>query len=128
MAAATQKLAPGASSCPDLPGLLARNDVDALVIASPNHMHIPQLRTVAATRPLPVLVEKPLFTRRQDEAALREIARDFPAPIWVAMGCPSPASAIREHRFPFLPRSATGTASTATPAARWSRSAATSST
>ncbi|MGP1357838.1 Gfo/Idh/MocA family protein [Roseicyclus sp.] len=122
MAAATRTLAPGATSCPDLPGLLARNDVDALVIASPNHMHIPQLRTVAATRPLPVLVEKPLFTRRQDEAALREIARDFPAPIWVAMEyryMPPIARfremaeaatggirmlTIREHRFPFLPK------------------------
>jgi hypothetical protein len=35
---------------------------------------------------------------------------------------------IREHRFPFLPRSATGTASTAIPAARWWKSAAISST
>jgi myo-inositol 2-dehydrogenase / D-chiro-inositol 1-dehydrogenase len=120
MAAATQVLVPGATPCPDLPGLLSRNDVDALVIASPNHMHIPQLRILADTRPLPVLVEKPLFTRQQDEAALREIARDFPAPIWVAMEyryMPPIARfremaeeatggirmlTIREHRFPFL--------------------------
>jgi myo-inositol 2-dehydrogenase/D-chiro-inositol 1-dehydrogenase len=37
MAAATQALVPGATPCADIPGLLARNDVDALVIASPNH-------------------------------------------------------------------------------------------
>jgi myo-inositol 2-dehydrogenase/D-chiro-inositol 1-dehydrogenase len=43
MAAQTQSLVPGATPCPDLNGLLARNDVDALVIASPNHLHVPQL-------------------------------------------------------------------------------------
>jgi myo-inositol 2-dehydrogenase/D-chiro-inositol 1-dehydrogenase len=120
MAAATQALVPGATPCADIPGLLARNDVDALVIASPNHMHVPQLIDIARTRPLPVLVEKPVYTSRADEAALRDLARDFPAPIWVAMEyryMPPIARfrelaeeatggirmlTIREHRFPFL--------------------------
>ena len=98
MAAATQALAPGAAPCPDLQGLLARNDVDALVIASPNHCHVPQLQDVARTRPLPVLVEKPVATRVEDDAALRDLARDYPAPIWVAM----------EYRY--MPRPSRGSA------------------
>jgi myo-inositol 2-dehydrogenase/D-chiro-inositol 1-dehydrogenase len=120
MAAATQALVPGATPCPDLDGLLARNDVDALVIASPNHCHVPQLQDVARIRPLPVLVEKPIATRPEDDAALRDLARAYPAPIWVAMEyryMPPIARfrelaeeatggikmlTIREHRFPFL--------------------------
>jgi myo-inositol 2-dehydrogenase/D-chiro-inositol 1-dehydrogenase len=64
--------------------------------------------------------EKPVYTSRADEAALRDLARDFPAPIWVAMEyryMPPIARfrelaeeatggirmlTIREHRFPFL--------------------------
>src|SRR6056297_2928237 len=120
MAAQAQALVPGATPCPDLQGLLARNDVDALVIASPNHCHVPQLQDVARTRPLPVLVEKPVATRIEDDAALRDLARVYPAPIWVAMEyryMPPIARfremaeeatggikmlTIREHRFPFL--------------------------
>jgi myo-inositol 2-dehydrogenase/D-chiro-inositol 1-dehydrogenase len=120
MAAQTQSLVPGATPCPDLNGLLARNDVDALVIASPNHLHVPQLQDVARIRPMPVLVEKPIATRPEDDAALRDLARDYPAPIWVAMEyryMPPIARfrelaeeatggikmlTIREHRFPFL--------------------------
>jgi myo-inositol 2-dehydrogenase/D-chiro-inositol 1-dehydrogenase len=70
--------------------------------------------------PLPVLVEKPIATRPEDDAALRDLARDYPAPIWVAMEyryMPPIARfrelaeeatggikmlTIREHRFPFL--------------------------
>ena len=120
MAAATQGLVPHAANCPDIPGLLARNDVDALVIASPNHMHVRQLKQVAETRPLPVLVEKPLYTDEADLPALGEIMKGYPAPIWVAMEYrymppvqkfrEEVAAAtggirmltIREHRFPFL--------------------------
>ncbi|GAA5068827.1 Gfo/Idh/MocA family oxidoreductase [Roseibacterium beibuensis] len=116
----TRALVPGATRANDLPALLNRNDVDALVIASPNHRHIGQLQEVAATRPLPVLVEKPVFTRAEDAPHLAKLARSFPAPIWVAMEyryMPPVARfremadaatggirmlTIREHRFPFL--------------------------
>jgi myo-inositol 2-dehydrogenase/D-chiro-inositol 1-dehydrogenase len=109
---------PRRHALPDLNGLLARNDVDALVIASPNHLHVPQLQDVARIRPMPVLVEKPVYTRPEDDAALRDLARDYPAPIWVAMEyryMPPIARfrelaeeatggikmlTIREHRFP----------------------------
>jgi predicted dehydrogenase len=120
MAAATQALVPRATPCADLSGLVQRNDVDALVIASPNHLHMAQLRQIADTRALPVLVEKPLYTSRDDEAFLAELIRSYPAPIWVAMEyryMPPIARfremaaeatggirmlTIREHRFPFL--------------------------
>ena len=120
MAAAARGLVPRAANCPDIPGLLARDDVDALVIASPNHLHVRQLQEVAARRPLPVLVEKPLYTDEADLPALREITQGYPAPVWVAMeyrymppvqkfrDLAAAATGgirmltIREHRFPFL--------------------------
>jgi predicted dehydrogenase len=122
MAARTQALVPGAAQCDDLPAMVARNDVDALVIASPNHLHVTHLQDVARTRPLPVLVEKPLFTHGDDEPVMRRFATDYPAPIWVAMEyrfMPPIARfremaeeatggirmlTIREHRYPFLPK------------------------
>lgn len=120
MAAATRALVPQAANCPDIPGLLARNDVDALVIASPNHLHVRQLQEVARTRPLPVLIEKPLYIHADDLPALNEIRKAYPAPIWVAMEyrymppiqkfreMVAEATGgirmltIREHRYPFL--------------------------
>jgi len=120
MMAASRALAPGATPCPDIPTLLARDDVDALLIASPNHLHLRQLQEIAAIRPLPVLVEKPLYTSASDEADLQTLAAHYPAPIWVAMEyryMPPVARlremaaevtggiqmlSIREHRFPFL--------------------------
>jgi len=120
MAAATQLLVPQAANCPDIPRLLARNDIDALVIASPNQFHIRQLREVAANRPLPVLVEKPIYVDETEIADLQHIMAGYPAPIWVAMEYRymPPVQAfrsmvqaatggirmltIREHRYPFL--------------------------
>jgi predicted dehydrogenase len=112
--------APGATVEPDLAALLARKDLDALVIASPNHCHVDQLTRIADTRPLPVLVEKPLYTRADDAPRVAALADSFPAPLWVAMEyryMPPIAAliaradaatggirmlTIREHRYPFL--------------------------
>lgn len=120
MGAAARALVPTATHCPDLPSMVLRNDVDAVVIASPNHLHLQQLREVANTRPVPVLVEKPLFTAKSDLAEIERLLRDYPAPVWVAMEyryMPPIARfheiaaeatggirmlTIREHRFPFL--------------------------
>jgi hypothetical protein len=146
MAAATQALVPGPRPAPTSPACWRATMSTRSSSPRPNHCHLPQLQDVARIRPLPVLVEKPIATRSEDDAALRDLARTYPAPIWVAMEyryMPPIARfrelaaeatggikmlTIREHRFP-LPRerSATGTASTATPAARWSRNAAISS-
>ena len=118
MRSRAQALVPNAHFAPTIEALLAHPGLDALLIASPNHLHVPQMRQIAATRPLPLLVEKPVFTDPKDWETLT--ALDYPAPIWVAMEyryMPPVAAlieqaqsvtggikmlTIREHRFPFL--------------------------
>ena len=120
MRAAAQALAPGAEVADTVEDLLARDDLDALVIVSPNHLHVPQLEMIASGRPLPILVEKPLFTAPEDAERIARFAETYPAPVWVAMEyryMPPVAAfleqaeaatggikmlTIREHRFPFL--------------------------
>lgn len=120
MRARAQALAPAAQFFDSVDALLAHPGLDALLIASPNHLHVPQIRQIAGTRPLPLLVEKPVFTDPADWDTLENL--DYPAPIWVAMEyryMPPVAAlieqaqtitggvkmlSIREHRFPFLPK------------------------
>ncbi|MFL4468775.1 Gfo/Idh/MocA family protein [Tateyamaria armeniaca] len=122
MAAKAQEFAPGAAIVGSVEELLAVDDLDCVVIVSPNYCHVAQLEEIAATRPLPLLVEKPLFTDPEDVAKLAAFRDSYPAPIWVAMEyryMPVIASflahsqaatggikqlSIREHRFPFLPK------------------------
>ena len=114
-------LAPGATPAGSITELLARPEVDCLLIASPNFRHVEQVEKIAVTRSLPVLVEKPLFTDPADAVKLVAIAKRLPL-IWVAMEyryMPPVAAfitdaldatggirmlTIREHRFPFLPK------------------------
>jgi len=122
MRGASQVLAGGAQSVDSIDAMLALGDLDALVIASPNHLHADQFAQIAKTRPLPLLIEKPLFTNPDDAARVTALGRDYPAPVWVAMeyrymppiqrliaetqtatGGPMMLT-IREHRFPFLPK------------------------
>ena len=111
--------APGAVMVDSLAAVLAVQKVNCLLIASPNDQHLGQLEQIARIRPLPVLVEKPLFTDPADAPRVAAL-RNFPAPIWVAMEYrymppvahllqqAGPATggvkmlSIREHRFPFL--------------------------
>jgi predicted dehydrogenase len=120
MRAASAALAPEAALVPTLEALLDHRALDALVIASPNHLHVAQLEAVAARRPLPVLVEKPICTRPEDTARLIAFRDSYSAPVWVAMEyryMPPIATfletaeratgglrmlTIREHRYPFL--------------------------
>ncbi|MDM7459237.1 MAG: Gfo/Idh/MocA family oxidoreductase, partial [Paracoccus sp. (in: a-proteobacteria)] len=120
MRAEAARLAPDAVMADSLDALLDQPGLDCLLIASPNFRHVEQLQAIAARRPLPVLVEKPLFTDPGDLAALDAFAADYPAPVWVAMEyryMPPVAHlleqartatggitmlSIREHRFPFL--------------------------
>lgn len=122
MAARSLALAPGARRAASLAEVVTGDDVDCLVITSPNFRHAEQLHEIARLRPLPVLVEKPACTRIEDVRALAELARHYPAPIWVAMEYrymppvtrlaeevhgqvntgPVSMLSIREHRFPFL--------------------------
>ncbi|MFQ1702734.1 Gfo/Idh/MocA family protein [Loktanella agnita] len=115
-------LAGDAVVAPSLEALLAHETLDAIVIVSPNHLHATQLAQIVATRPLPILCEKPLFTDPSDKAALDALFKGYRHPVWVAMEyryMPPVAAlieqaeqatggvkmlSIREHRFPFLPK------------------------
>ena len=112
----------GAITFDDHRKLLESGLVDALVIASPNDTHKAILDDVfAASRALPVLVEKPVCTTSADCDRLAAQSAAHKAPIWVAMEyryMPPVAELIREvrsgtvgtlqmfslreHRFPFL--------------------------
>ncbi|AKP00112.1 putative dehydrogenase (plasmid) [Marinovum algicola DG 898] len=120
MAAAAQALAPGAVMAESVEALLAEPELDCLLIASPNFRHVEQMERIAATKPLPLLVEKPLFTDPAHQPRIEALMARYPAPVWVAMEyryMPPIAAllaeveqatggvrmlTIREHRFPFL--------------------------
>lgn len=122
MAEAARQRVPEAFLAESLEDLLHIEDLDCLLVASPNHVHKSQLSKIAELRPLPLLIEKPLFTDPADADAVRKIGKSYPAPIWVAMEyryMPPVALlleraasvtggvkmlTIREHRFPFLPK------------------------
>ena len=120
MAAAAQALAPGTVMAESVEALLAEPELDCLLIASPNFRHVEQMERIAATKPLPLLVEKPLFTDPAHQSRIEALMARYPAPVWVAMEyryMPPIAAllaeveqatggvrmlTIREHRFPFL--------------------------
>ena len=122
MVTIARTLVPQARVTHTIDEMLAVDDVDALVIVSPNHLHVEHLHAIAARRALPILVEKPLFTNPDDGLRMQAFARDYPALVWVAMEyryMPPIAAflsrvhevtggirmlSIREHRFPFLPK------------------------
>jgi myo-inositol 2-dehydrogenase/D-chiro-inositol 1-dehydrogenase len=104
----------------DYRALLARDDVDVLVIATPNHTHAAVLAEALPTD-RHILVEKPLCTTIEDAQAVVAAADRHEGLFWVAMEyryMPPVARlieevrrgtvgrlrmlAIREHRFPFL--------------------------
>ncbi len=116
---AAQK-AGGATVCDTMEAVV--DQADALVIVSPNHLHLGQLEAIAAQKTLPILVEKPLYTDPTEATRVANFTRDYKAPVWVAMEyryMPPIAAflrrqetvtggmkmlSIREHRFPFLPK------------------------
>ena len=120
MAAAAKALAPEAAFVTSVEAVLAHPALDCLLIVSPNQVHLGQLEQIAATRPLPVLVEKPLYTAPDQAARVAALRNSYSAPVWVAMEyryMPPVAAliaqaeaatggvkmlTIREHRFPFL--------------------------
>ncbi len=110
----------GARIATSFEDLISDTSIDAIVIVSPNHLHLDQLRQIAATRPVPVLCEKPLYIRADQAGEIEALAGALGAPVWVAMEyryMPPIAAliaqaravtgtvdmlSIREHRFPFL--------------------------
>ncbi len=94
------------------------DDIDLLVIATPNYMHTPHLLRWAHHK-LVILVEKPVAISEKQVKALRAASPFFQASIWVAMEYryipavqklyqllpsigPIKNITIRENRFPFL--------------------------
>ncbi len=122
LAESAATLAGDAHVAASLEDLLAFEALDAVVIVSPNYLHVPQLQQIVATRPMPILCEKPLYTKPEDAPLLDQLFADYAHPVWVAMEYRymPPISAliaqaeqatggikmltIREHRFPFLPK------------------------
>lgn len=114
------RLVPGLRFADSIAALLAMDDVNALLIASPNFRHVEQLEEIARLRALPILVEKPLYTDPAHAERIARLEADYPQLIWVAMEyryMPPIAAlleqadaatggirmlTIREHRFPFL--------------------------
>ncbi|EBA11523.1 Gfo/Idh/MocA family protein [Roseobacter sp. CCS2] len=122
LAEAAATLAEDAHVAGSLEELLACDTLDAVVIVSPNYLHVQQLQQIIATRPMPILCEKPLYTNPTDAATLDRLFDGYAHPVWVAMEyryMPPVAAlvaqaeqatggikmlTIREHRFPFLPK------------------------
>jgi myo-inositol 2-dehydrogenase/D-chiro-inositol 1-dehydrogenase len=106
----------------DYKEMISKGDLNALVIVSPNDTHHAILMDILET-PLPIICEKPLCTTSVDCREVLAKAENRAAPVWVAMeyrymppvqrllaeigkgatGTPR-MMAIREHRFPFLPK------------------------
>jgi myo-inositol 2-dehydrogenase / D-chiro-inositol 1-dehydrogenase len=104
--------------------VLARDDLDAVIVATPNSSHATVLAEIFAARPeLPVLVEKPLCTTIPDCDAVQSAAAARRGIVWVGLEyrymppvarflrelASGTAGAVhmvfvREHRFPFLPK------------------------
>jgi predicted dehydrogenase len=102
--------------------MLERDDVDVVLVASPNHTHAAVMEDVFATDKH-VLLEKPMCTTIEDCRVVAQKAESHPGVVWVAMEYRymTPAArflreivdgrvgelkmlSIREHRFPFLPK------------------------
>ena len=116
-----EALVPDARFCSTLDELLAVEDFDVLLVASPNYQHAEQLLDILSRTTLPIMVEKPLCTQYADVKKLADAFEQHPAPVWVAMEYRymPPVQKFREsldegvaggvqmlsiieHRFPFL--------------------------
>ena len=112
----------GVATFPDHRALLTDAGCDVVVVATPNHTHAAVLDDLLAAD-VHLLVEKPLCTTVADCRRVVEAARDRSGLVWVGLEyryMPPVAAlidavdggavgrvrmvAIREHRFPFLPK------------------------
>jgi predicted dehydrogenase len=113
---------PKARAYSDYRGLLDDTEVDAVVVATPNHTHRTVMEDVFASGKH-VLCEKPLCTTVEDARWVAERAATHEAVVWCGMEYRFMAPvarlasevhegtvgelkmlSIREHRFPFLPK------------------------
>ena len=118
MANRAQLIEPRAERVNHVDDLLAQ-DLDALVVATPNFQHADQLLALAEQPNLAILCEKPICTQIGDVKRLAETFEGRAAPLWVGMEyrfmpamqaflgkCAGVGDkhllSIREHRYPFL--------------------------
>lgn len=106
----------------DLKDMLANEELDMIVLCSPNFTHFEILKYVFENHPkIAVLAEKPICTRKEDCQSLIDLEKNHQAPVWVGMEyrfIPAVSRlindlkeqkagnlkmlTIKEHRFPFL--------------------------
>jgi len=112
----------GVTIAKSIPELVSLPDLDAIVVVSPNYVHVDNLEQITSHCSLPILCEKPLYTHPDQEMRLSRLVERHKAPIWVAMEyryMPPIAKmaaqaeevtggvkmlTIKEHRFAFLPK------------------------
>jgi len=85
MAKKAYALAPNAIFTHTINDLLSIDDIDCLLIVSPNFCHIDQLMQILDKRHIPILIEKPLFTNENDVAKLKKFRDAYKSHVWVAM-------------------------------------------
>lgn len=102
--------------------LLGNENLDAVIIASPNHTHFDVIQPLMQAE-VAILLEKPMCTTVEHTSALLEKQSNYTPLFWVGMeyrymppvarfidrvrsGETGPVNmlCIREHRFPFLPK------------------------
>ncbi|UTW54758.1 Gfo/Idh/MocA family protein [Kordiimonas sp. SCSIO 12610] len=114
------KLAGNASVSTSLDQIINNTSLDAIVIVSPNFLHVNQLEKALRQSDANILCEKPLFTDISDHSRIKQLNKRYKDRVWVAMEYRymPPIEAlinqsldvtghiellsIREHRFPFL--------------------------
>ncbi len=106
----------------NLVDFLRRDDLDVVVVATPNHTHTNIVSTLVKKGPH-LLIEKPLATTVKEAKVLHSLLSDYQSLAWIGMEyryAPPVAKAIeksdsgqigtlrmlsiREHRHPFLPK------------------------
>jgi myo-inositol 2-dehydrogenase/D-chiro-inositol 1-dehydrogenase len=116
------ELIPTAKSYDDFDSFCKRDDIDALIISSPNHTHAEMLPKLIQNNQH-ILIEKPLATSIKDAKMISDLLHNYPGVVWTGMEYryAPPVSyaineahlgtigqihmvSIREHRHPFLPK------------------------
>ena len=116
------KITPGADTYAEFSDFLNRDDLDVVVVATPNHTHADIVTALVQKGPH-LLIEKPMATTIQDAKTLHSLLSDYQSLAWIGMEyryAPPVAQAIersdsgeigtlrmlsiREHRYPFLPK------------------------
>lgn len=121
LAVSAAEKAGGVKIATTIKALVTSKGLDAVVIVSPNNLHIDNLEEISSlNQALPILCEKPFYAHSNQEDRLDKFIAAHQAPVWVAMEyryMPPIARmikeandvtggikmlTIKEHRFPFL--------------------------